>query len=618
MWLLLAQNPVLISHLRPHYDKTGATLFQNSQSFTDLLPIFLGMLKDADLGRVFIVLDALDECKGPIGQYGGLGRDIFDLLNELLKQDKAMSKIKILITTRPLIEIDTMMRGLDQDPNDTINLDKRSLAGPINLYIDHQRPALVQQAEGNIVAEEAIKELKKNPGRTFIWVHLVCDQLLQSNPGQWKQTLEDAPLELEKLYFFLLGRLNAPAQSRWFGYCKKVILLVMLAYRPLTLKEMEAFIDPPRDISLAKLVQECRSFVIIQQDTVFPIHKSAIDYLRKNHEFLDDNPFDKLHHAIFERALRILMDNLKRNMYDLVNHGVLIEEAKAPETTYLHSIGYFCQYWIDHLKASRLQDSSLKDSPLKYSPLQDLDISNLDKFFHVHFLHWLEALSLLHILPVAMDTVNDVHSLLPQGTDGNLSQFVIDAKRFLAKFSPIIAEAPLQTYVSTLVFAPEKSKVRETFQDEKPHWVSRVRPSDTTWSPLIRSIKTLEYDRYTSVAVSPKGDIMVAASMESADVFNMATGTLVRRLKTDWLWHVSFSPCGELLAMSARYAKTVDIWDTSKWKHIKALIHSDEEPLACAFSPRGGVLATASSTKITLWELATEDVFWLRCFRLST
>lgn len=403
MWLLLAQNPALISHLRPHYDQTGPALFQNSQCFADILPIFRTMLQDTDLGRVLVIFDALDECKGPANEFGGLGRDIFDLLNELLQHDEISSKIKVLITTRPLLEIDTMVRRLSPHSNVTIQLDDHSLSGPINIFIEYQRRSLEAQAGKQINVDNAIQQLKENAGRTFIWVYLVCDQLLQLDSGQWKQTLENAPPKLESLYQFLLDRLSAPAQSRWFGYCKKVLLIVMLAYRPLTLKEMEAFIDPPSDISLAKIVQDCRSFLVVHQDTVFPIHKSAIDYIRKNREVLSHSSFDELHHEILQRALALMTGSLRRNMYDLACHGVSIEEAQAPGLSSLHSIGYFCQHWIDHLKESRLKDPVLQDS----------DILNLDKFFHVHFLHWLEALSLLHVLPVAMDTVNDLLSLLP-------------------------------------------------------------------------------------------------------------------------------------------------------------------------------------------------------------
>ncbi|CAG8158377.1 unnamed protein product [Penicillium salamii] len=596
MWLLLAQNPALISHLRPHYDQTGPALFQNSQCFADILPIFRTMLQDTDLGRVLVIFDALDECKGPANEFGGLGRDIFDLLNELLQHDEISSKIKVLITTRPLLEIDTMVRRLSPHSNVTIQLDDHSLSGPINIFIEYQRRSLEAQAGKQINVDNAIQQLKENAGRTFIWVYLVCDQLLQLDSGQWKQTLENAPPKLESLYQFLLDRLSAPAQSRWFGYCKKVLLIVMLAYRPLTLKEMEAFIDPPSDISLAKIVQDCRSFLVVHQDTVFPIHKSAIDYIRKNREVLSHSSFDELHHEILQRALALMTGSLRRNMYDLACHGVSIEEAQAPGLSSLHSIGYFCQHWIDHLKESRLKDPVLQDS----------DILNLDKFFHVHFLHWLEALSLLHVLPVAMDTVNDLLSLLP---------FLIDAKRFLARFSPIIAEAPLQTYVSTLVFAPEESKVRENFHNDKPHWVSRVRPSDSRWSTLIRSIQPQGWTGYYSVAVSPKGDIMVAASGESVDVFNMATGTLVRRLKTDSSPSISFSPCEELLSIYSAKDRMVNIWDTSRWKHVKALVNPDKETLDCAFSPLGGAIATASSKKITLWELATGNVVWSRPHR---
>ena len=398
MWLLLEQNPALIRHLRAPYESSGATLFRNSQSFTDLLPIFENMLRDEDLARVLIIIDALDESKGPANQCGGLGRDIFKLLDKLLPNEAATSKIKILITTRPLLEIDTQLRKISPLSNATIQLDEHSLSEPINIYIDHQKESLEAQAEGRIDINSTIQDLKNNAGRTFIWVHLVCEQLLQSDPGQWKQTLENAPQELENLYRFLLNRLNVREQDTWFSLCKETLCLVMLAHRPLTLCELEVFFDPPKEISLEKVVQECRSFLVIHRNTVYPIHKSANDFLRKNHAAVKNGSFDDLHHEVFERSLAIMTSKLKRNMYDLPHHGVLIEEVDTPEESCLHSIQYFCQYWIDHLKETHLRPA---------------DTSTLLKFFHTHFLHWLEALSLLHILDIAMDTTDHLLSVLP-------------------------------------------------------------------------------------------------------------------------------------------------------------------------------------------------------------
>ena len=184
-------------------------------------------------------------------------------------------------------------------------------------------------------------------------------------------------------------------------------------------------------------------------------------------------------------------------------------------------------------------------------------------------------------------------------------------KRFLNKFSQIISEAPLQTYVSTLVFAPDKSKVREIFQDEKPHWVSRMRPSDTTWSPLLRSIGGPGGSGYGSVVVSPKGGLIAAKTAESIDVLKMSTGTLVKCLDVEWTDHMAFSPCGGLLAtIGELHETTVRIWDTSRWEIIQSWDDAADGKLTCAFSPRGNVLATASKTEITLWDIATWDVLW--------
>jgi hypothetical protein len=53
----------------------------------------------------------------------------------------------------------------------------------------------------------------------------------------------------------------------------------------------------------------------------------------------------------------------------------------------------------------------------------------------------------------------------------NLYAFIRDARRFAVYNRSTIEQAPLQAYCSALVFAPEKSIVRETFERYIPSWI---------------------------------------------------------------------------------------------------------------------------------------------------
>ena len=63
IWLLLIQQPDLISHLLQKYNEFGAKLFKDRNAFFALSEAFRNMLKDPRLSPVYFIVDALDECE---------------------------------------------------------------------------------------------------------------------------------------------------------------------------------------------------------------------------------------------------------------------------------------------------------------------------------------------------------------------------------------------------------------------------------------------------------------------------------------------------------------------------------------------------------------------------
>jgi hypothetical protein len=62
IYQLLMQQRFLISHLREEYDTAGQKLFEDVNAFVALSKIFTKMLDDERLAKVYLVVDALDEC----------------------------------------------------------------------------------------------------------------------------------------------------------------------------------------------------------------------------------------------------------------------------------------------------------------------------------------------------------------------------------------------------------------------------------------------------------------------------------------------------------------------------------------------------------------------------
>ena len=67
--------------------------------------------------------------------------------------------------------------------------------------------------------------------------------------------------------------------------------------------------------------------------------------------------------------------------------------------------------------------------------------------------------------------------------------FIHDARRFIVFNRSVIEQAPLQAYCSALVFAPEKSIVRETFKKHIPSWIQRKPRVEAYWNAMLQTLE---------------------------------------------------------------------------------------------------------------------------------
>lgn len=90
-------------------------------------------------------------------------------------------------------------------------------------------------------------------------------------------------------------------------------------------------------------------------------------------------------------------------MYDLRNPGCLIEQVECPVPDPLARIRYACVYWVDHL--CEIHDNL-------QSRVDLCDNGMIDVFLKKHFLHWLEALSLMKSMSSGVVMIRKLESML--------------------------------------------------------------------------------------------------------------------------------------------------------------------------------------------------------------
>ncbi|KAG4437715.1 hypothetical protein IFR05_006798 [Cadophora sp. M221] len=180
--------------------------------------------------------------------------------------------------------------------------------------------------------------------------------------------------------------------------------------------------------------------------------------------------------------------------------------------------------------------------------IKDLkDLGPVYSFLRQYFLYWLEAMSLLKSVSEGVVMIRKLEDLqLNESPD--LRTFIQDATRFAVSNRSIIKQAPLQAYCSALVFAPEKSIVRETFKGCIPSWIQRKPRVETYWNAMLQTLEG-HTSRVTSVAFSPDGKQIVSGSWDkTVRRWDAATGQqLLPALEghTDHVTSVAFSPDGK-------------------------------------------------------------------------
>lgn len=370
IWLLLLQQPYLISYVREKYESAGKNVFTDRNAFYALSGMLKSMIVDENLSRVVLIIDALDECDAQTKP------GLMELLQLVKSTTSSSPNVKWLVSGRPepLIESKLKSERGEEGLISTINLDSQDLEQPISAYIDYKVQNLKEKDGYSVgLLGQIADNLRRSAGKTFLWVWLICEELEKAEFYSALDVLKAFPTRLAGTYDYLLARIE---QQNWKDpqYCKMVLRATAIAYRPLATCELEIMSGLPEGIPVAMIVKKCGSFLVVREDTVYPIHQSAQEYLLTHLG-------DVSHLRMTERALKGLK-RLRRNMYQLTDPGADREEIDIPDPDPLLPLRYPCLFWIDHLCESL--DNFSEDM-----------VHAVWDFFKTGLLYWIEALCFL-------------------------------------------------------------------------------------------------------------------------------------------------------------------------------------------------------------------------------
>jgi hypothetical protein len=398
LYMLMEQQPSLVSHIRKKHSHAGKSLFEDANAWVALTEIFADVLRDRNLRPTYLVIDGLDEC------VTGLPK----LLDFLANHASTSPCVRWIVSSRNWPDIEAPLERAEHQKL-SLELNADSVAAAVNIFIRQKVDALAQEKRFKPEIRRAVlQHLETNADDTFLWVALVC-QDLKATP-KWNI--------LKKLYLFppgldpLYGRmLNQISKDDGAETCRQVLASAALLYRPVTISELVALVEELEDLaddldSVREIVGFCRSFLSLRDDTVYFVHQSAKDFLfaKARAEVFPDGT-DNVHRAIFLRSLTTMSTALHRDMYNIKEWGFNVENVESPSPDPLTTLRYPSIYWIDHLYESELTKwaSNANDR---------LQKEVVEEFLRKKYLYWLEGLSLCNSVEKGIISMSKLWSLV--------------------------------------------------------------------------------------------------------------------------------------------------------------------------------------------------------------
>ncbi|KAL7819908.1 hypothetical protein V8C26DRAFT_393741 [Trichoderma gracile] len=599
IYLLAMQRPSLISYLQEEYKNVGSrALFDGVNAWVTLSSVFRSMLKDPALESACLVLDALDECDS--------GRKY--LLDLIVESTSIAPSVKWILSSRNFPDIEAQLVKCQTAVVIDLESNDRHVADSVDAYVRAKIQQLNLLQDNEDFRTRLHRVIIDKSNGTFLWAALVFKELEElrtyDDDAEILELLQEIPSGLIALYDRMVDqieRLNRNDQQR----CRNLLAVLATAYQPLDLGAtpiMAGLKDRlARSEPLQILIKTCGSFLTVRDNIVYFVHQSAKDYLvGEGYHRIFQHGTEAVHRDLFYRSIEALEKpgRLRPNIYSLSYPGVNAHEVTIPQPDPLADIQYCCVSWLRHFCDGLFGAHTMKIDDLLAG------VEKVLNFIKAHFLHWIESLSLLRNIHVGVASLQSLVRNLSNRLKAHDSfAFFQDAARFVLHNRFILETAPLQTYVSALIFSPIQSPVRLHFQD-KLSWIKTLPRVDDNWSSCVN---TLYAPKVETVAFSVDSLSLNTPFYDGrARRWDVATGDAIRdyELSSEIYDSATFSEDRRFLATSSETKTTV--WDIEYGKLVLELDCPSQLSVKSFFSTDNQFLATVIDVELLkIWDIST-------------
>lgn len=400
LYLVMAQQPFLLQHLRSRYESTGRQLFEGPDAVYSLSELLLGLLQSSDLPEIYFIVDAIDECEENLPQ----------LLSFIKRSAMANTNLKWIVSSRNRDDIEQQLGSFGKLASIKLESVSDQILEAIKHFIDVRISELASLANNQSLQSQLKDRILEKSDGTFLWAALVIAELGKDVfESEMLPILEESPIGLAPLSDKMMERIKK-LHSRNASRCFRVLAVVSLTYRPLHLLQL-GVVAGLSDVVVSiaefdRLVNMCGSFLSIRDEHVFFIHQSAKDYLMSNHSHAVFHTLQsQVHFDIYLRSVETMSKGLHRDMLGLNDPGPIDDDSREEGIrTCLVPLEYSCVHWLDHLTHS-MEESSRYRKELR-------DGQTLHLFFTEHLLHFLEVLGILREIPQVISAIRKLLGLL--------------------------------------------------------------------------------------------------------------------------------------------------------------------------------------------------------------
>ncbi|KAK4652665.1 NACHT and WD40-domain containing NOD-like receptor 5 [Podospora pseudocomata] len=376
-----------------------------------------------DIKTIVLVIDALDECERD---------DDIRVIISLLSQAKSLISVRLraFLTSRPELPIRLGFNKIKGEYQDLVlhEIPKSIIEHDIAAYLDSELAEIRndyndlspggQQLPHDWPGPQIVQDLVKMAVPLFIFAATVCrfirdpawcdpgDQLAKILEYQ-SGTQESEIDKLDATYRPVLDRLlvgSEVSKRSLLDEFRMVVGPIVLLAEPLPICSLARLLDIQEKVVIRRL-EPLHSVLSVPVSPTSPVRMFHLSF----HDFLVDpnkqgtNPFwidrGATHEKIAIRCLELLSGSLKKDICDLRMPGTARAdiESSVIDSHLPSDVRYACLYWVYHVQQS---SSRISDNHQVYT------------FLERHFLHWLEALSLLGKLCTSIGMIRDLQGLL--------------------------------------------------------------------------------------------------------------------------------------------------------------------------------------------------------------